>query len=211
MQLQKVFVDALACNQLPAFSTLLIGLYSVSQNLFYSLLVTGSRVSNGNGSTIETSSLLRLARIFAGLFSSSLSFLVLNYKDTNLVEKNCEMSFHATLAKDHAHQPVFETAIKNQKDVLSPTDSKHPQTLKDQTLLAGETIDMTLLLTVRALETLVRQVGVSKRVRGRRRSHAMSTLESLLRRYADSGIFAISAGTVMYVLHQSHAMYKQLR
>ena len=83
--------------------------------------------------------------------------------------------------------------------VSSETETSTQQASSSpKTPLAGKTLDFTVLASVRALETLTGDAWSRYRKSYGRRSLRKRSLESAISQFADSGVFALSAGVVMW-------------
>jgi hypothetical protein len=168
----RVVTDALAYNKFPAFCATLLGSYTLIEVGLYILLkkwlrsVLQSFANNRN-------LLLQCCRVTAGLTASSLSFRMLNSQ---------------TSSDAFAPEPELTPGK------ITPGYAKSPIKSDDQQ--AGGTLDFTLLVSVRALEALTREVWA--RHCNPSRTKPRHKLESLLGQSADSSLFIISAGIVMW-------------
>ena len=130
------------------------------------------------------------SRFFAALISAWFSLDILNYKAV--------AKFHRRIPKQATKEQQNDVA--NRTGLILQTskdpDSKDIQT--PQPVLAGKTIDLTLLAFTRALDSLV--------VNSYRWYHpsfanevSASSISTIISRFADTFIFALSSGTVVCV------------
>lgn len=118
----------------------------------------------------KTRPLVRLCRVAAGLIASSLSFTLLNVKDARPQSSKTQIN---------SSQPY--TDDKDDADVSQ----------------AGQTLDFTLLISVRAMESLIGKVWRQYQ-QPRLRQNSPTSNVLLIGRLADPAVFVISAGIVMW-------------
>ena len=189
-------MDSLRFNRLPSSSAVLLTFYILIQRPLYALSLKCLRVSPQLVLKDPKLFALRFSRFFAGMMSSSLSFNILNMDDGTLFK-----SIIQNLDGVRETQSDHTASFGSQDDGYSQNSSLERtisfQSKSKELHLAGRTIDLTLLLMVRAVETVIGQAWAGNRARQRPVDRFRRLVENSLDRYTDSGIFAISAGIVM--------------
>lgn len=82
-------------------------------------------------------------------------------------------------------------------EVASPLEEQSEQSQIHPHVLAGRSMDLTLLAITRALDTLIGDLW-SRHRRSRTANNKWTRAESMVSQLADAGVFAISAGAVMW-------------
>ena len=186
-------------NRFPAFSLILIALYSTLQRLVWVCLIRQVHPALKATVDLNASSLRGISRVVAGLVSSSLSFLILNLESPYRSELKQDTDLiGAPPSPPIARSP--QNTDKNQWDRsesnAAPGQSPALQSLRKEPD-AGRTLDFTMLVMVRAIETLTRRAWSSWRRQRRQQGGFARVVEAYVDRYTDPAIFAVSAGTVM--------------
>ena len=129
---------------------------------------------------------IALSRFFAAFIASWISLQLLNTKAGG-------SSRSRKTPDDESPTPriLIEPILRKDNQ---PPEIK-PQTASIHT--AGRTMDLTLLVVVRALDTVIGELWHRHRV-SRVFRRKWTRFERLLARFADSGIFAVSSGMVMF-------------
>ena len=158
-------------NNFPAFCATLFASYTILENLLFKLAKRVLSIAPGRSNSIaDKQLLLRPCRIIAGLIASSLSFTLLNAKESK------------------------SDSSQTRKTSTQPYADEKPGTKSVQ---VGRTLDFTLLVSVRAIEALVGTVWRRHRQQKLERTFRASNV-SLIGSLIDPAIFMISAGTVMW-------------
>ena len=161
-----------------------MGSYTLSQLILHKLfnrilvLVTGGR----HGQTKLRTSARIISRFVAALISGWFSLDVLNVAET-VKEHECTDKTEGKHINDSGSRYLCTSKTKNARSNGPP--------------LAGTTMDLTLLSTTRALDSII--VSIWRRRRRRRfRKLFPNTISSALSRHTDTLVFAFSSGTIMW-------------
>ena len=186
IKVNHILTSALGLTQFPFFCGALVGGYTVLQAPFRVLFQFKSgwlaswRWYTGVNTTVV------LPRFIAAFIASWFSFKLLNKPGRRL---------------SRTHQPFGKEGTTPVTLVNGDLSASTPEITVQKGLssktLAGSTIDLTLLVTVRALDTVVGDLW--KRRKASRNSRGKWTpLESSISRLTDAGVFAVSSGFIMW-------------
>ena len=197
MQLYDTTLESMKWNRFPSSLAILLTLYTTIQNIFISFYEAKSTISIWRLLGNEKAFTLRLSRFVAAFLSANLSFMVLNARDkVDFETLNGQNSYPTQLPRLHNQSP--NKAHGDELDQIpSASKCRAYREVTEATRLAGRTIDLTILVTVRAIEALVVGGWADIRQQRTRVSRSRHLVERCLRECIDSGVFAISAGIVM--------------
>ena len=184
-QLCSVLAGSFAVRRFPTFCAALVGGYTFLQwplsLLFHcaSIPIVGKKIPSKKLSNTAS-------RFLAAVISAWFSLEILNYKVIAKVDrKDSEQA-----AQDQQQHAPNILVMKTAKILDSKVSQASPP------ILAGKTIDLTLLAVTRALDSLVVNVYRHSYPSFAIIAPASSTLTTIFQ-YADTVIFALSSGTVV--------------
>lgn len=133
-------------------------------------------------------------RFLAGFSAAWLSLQILNDCSEPKRKLDTRISNEANAIQQEM-APSMAVEIATQTDVV---ESHHilsaPRT---PYLMAGKTIDLTLLAATRAIETIIGDLWARRRA-SRLVKDQWSALDSAINRFTDAGVFALSSGAIMW-------------
>lgn len=183
-------------NRFPAFCGVLVGSSTFLSLAFNNLTVLVERHLNLRSSAVWRT---RLARFFAALVASSLSFVLLNSgrdgvgSDVEPKSKKGEKYSDDRYAADAAARRGDSIPTEYSCEPDHENASLGPLAVP----LAGRTLDLTLFATIRALDASV-HYWWAKHKEHRTRTGRLSRLERTLSRNIDPAVFALSSGIIMW-------------
>lgn len=183
-KLYHILVGAMALHKFPTFCAALVGGYTFLQIPIRMLLGSPRITLLNRRSKIKSGALIRISRAAAAFFSAWFSLRLLNTipkRSIKLHRKHLECDVTAGVVP--ADEPEQHGV---QKLATSPP-----------ALLAGRTMDLTLFAVTRAVETVVADIWSRHRT-SRISNKKWTSTEAAMSHLADAGVFAISAGTVMW-------------
>lgn len=162
---------------MPAFYTTLIGSYTLLQSVIFFSLRRLAHYLPGDVISRRDLLFLRVSRLLAAFIASFSALPLLNrpYNSTRQVVNPPQVS----------------------QD--SPDESRCEPTVAGTGLdLVGTTLDLTLLVAIRAAETLIGQCWYHYLKNDRLKNNALRSPSLFLGRIIDSGVFSLSSGIVMW-------------
>ena len=190
-QIKTVLSSAIAYNRLPFFCAALVGGYSFLQRILEGLALQGlphSGLVRGKP-RIWTASLHFVAAFFASWFSLQL----LNTQRGPVVKNVASCEY------DGQKRGATTSASIDRVEEAGVSSGSQSHGLPGAGPLIGKTLDLTLLVAVRALDAVVVDIWSTQvRTNADPRSSTRAFLESVVSHLADAVVFAISAGAVMW-------------
>ncbi len=183
-KLYRILVGSMALHKFPAFCAALVGGYTFLQIPLGMLLGSMATALKGSSWRIRPRILIRISRAAAAFLSAWFSLQLLNTTQ----KRNTKL-----------HQKPWESNVT--AAVVSTVEAKQHGVSKlavpPPTPLVGKTMDLTLFAITRAIETVVADVWSCHRT-SRISNKKWTSIETAVSRLADAGVFAVSAGTVMW-------------
>lgn len=184
-QIYCVLAGSLAVRRFPTFCAALVGGYTFLQwplSLLFdyaSIPVVGKKIPSKRLSHAAP-------RFLAAVVSAWFSLEILNYKVIAKVDrKDSEQA-----AQDQQQHTADDLTLQTAKILYSKVSQTSPP------VLAGRTVDLTLLAVTRALDSIVVNLYRLSHPSFNNTASVSSTLTAISR-YADTFIFAFSSGTVV--------------
>ena len=191
-QIKAVLSSSIAYNRLPFFCAALVGSYSFLERILETLALhpglLHSELVRGNRRT-WTASLHFVAAFSASWFSLPL----LNVQAEAMVPTVASYDY------DGQKPPETTSASIDREEEAGISSVSRGRGLPGTGPLVGKTLDLTLLVAVRALDAIVADIWCT-RVKSNHdpRTSKRAFFESVVSHLADAVVFAISAGTVMW-------------
>ncbi|KAI9819441.1 MAG: hypothetical protein M1832_004004 [Thelocarpon impressellum] len=187
--LSKLFQSlraAFAADRFPAFCAVLVGGSTLLHAPIRRLLARGSialglRTRRAPGRASDLLHQRSLATFLATLLAAWLALSLLNGRRGR--ERGAAAATAAGESKDPGREPPPAPAV--------------PEPAPLESALAGRTMDLTLFAATRALDVVVGELWARRRSR-RLAAGRWTRAEAALGQLADAGVFAVSAGTVMW-------------
>ena len=180
--IHEILLSSLDFNRFPSFCAALVGGYTTFRyfiQFLFHLLLQNSSISlrlSGSPNTVS--------RFLAAFIAAWLSLPLLN----------------DIKGPTRPHEGLVETKILEGRDFtsrrnsgqlsLQPPQSKQPGSL-------GQSLDLTILVSVRALDSVVGDLW-SQLASPRASKRQWSSVYSRISQFTDAGVFAVSAGAVMW-------------
>ena len=190
-QTYSVLVESFAVRRFPTFCMALVGGYTFLQwplRLLFdyaSIHSVGKRVPSGRWRNASHAASRFLAALISGFFSLE----ILNSAIGKVDRKDSEQA-----AQDHQQHITSGTDLTPGTKTARPLDSKDFRA--SPRVLAGKTVDLTLLAVTRALDSLVVDL-YHRSYPSLASTIAASSVSTAIARYTDTFVFALSSGTVM--------------
>ena len=198
MQLYVTMLESIKWNRFPSSLAILLTLYTTIQNIFISFYEANPSISIRRLLGNEKPFILRLSRFVAAFVSANLSFMILNAGDKAESPTVNGQILYSTKPPRPRNQSPTEIQGDQLDQIPSVSKFRRYREVTETTRLAGRTIDLTILVTIRAIEALVVRSWANIRQQRTRVGRSRRLVESCLHKCTDSGIFALSAGIVMY-------------
>lgn len=183
-KLYGILFGAMALHKFPTFCAALVGGYTFLQIPLRILLGSMGITSNRRRWKIKTGAVIRTSRAAAAFFSAWFSLQLLNTVPERDIKLRRKQSARDVIA-----------------GVVSNVEPEQPQAQKLARLppmfFVGRTMDLTLFAVTRALETVVADIW-SRHKTFRISNNKWTPTEAGMSNLADAGVFAISAGTIMW-------------
>ncbi len=183
-QLYGILFGAMALHKFPAFCAALVGGYTFLQIPLRILLGSMGTTSNRRRWKIKTGAVIRTSRAAAAFFSAWISLQLLNTvpeRDIKPHRKQLECDVTAGVVPTNEAEQLRVQKL----GTLPPT------------FFVGRTMDLTLFTVTRALETVVADIWSRHKI-FRISNKKWTSTEAGISNLADAGVFAISAGTIMW-------------
>lgn len=189
-QIYSVLVGSFAFRRFPTFCTALVGGYTFLQWPLRLLFDHASILSRGKGipSRRMRDASCAASRFLAALISAWFSLEILNNKA--IARFDGKDSKEA--AKHQQHLVANSTGVTLQTARILNSEVSQASL----PVLAGKTVDLTLLAVTRAVDSIVVNFYRRSYASFANTAPAVSTLKAISR-YADAFIFALSSGTVV--------------
>lgn len=184
MKIYSILTSPLVLDRFPTFCGTLVGGYAALQILLReaaNLLASNFR-KKGWFISIRLRSVV--TRFVAAFAASWFSILLLN-------------GTRATPSSMRRLEPPETVVHESITEVASPLEEQSEQSQIHPLVPAGRSMDLTLLAISRALDTLIGDLW-SRHRRSRTAKNKWTRAESMVSQLADAGVFAISAGAVMW-------------
>ena len=183
LKLYNILVSSLRFDRFPAFCAALVGGYSLLQHPLRTVIT----LLNQRHSVLLKSdrNCTSLSRFIAAFVASWFSLQLLN------VERGS--------AKEQKPSKERSTIDVENKKTHLPHDLSSEELIVPgyRSPLAGKTLDLTLIVSIRALDTIIGDLW-SRKASPKNSSSKWTSLYHTISHFTDAGVFAVSAGAVMW-------------
>ena len=192
LQIKAVLSSSIAYNKLPFFCAALVGSYSLLQRILGRLPLYSS---------LPHSELVWINRRVWTAFLHFVSAFSASWFSIKLLNIGAEKTaLDVPSSNNNIEQPAKATSANtSQGGEADFSNSWQDQSLPETRQLTGKTLDLTILVAVRALDAIVADLWcLHVRSNLNTETSKRAFLESMVSRTADAAVFAIGAGAVMW-------------